>query len=338
VNSQRSYSLSSYSIVATYENDTDVTSAIIKDDDVVLGLESSRVAGPGEYQATYSFTNEDNGTHPIDGWTTVGGYTDPTIVDMLAGHSMIVDVSGSRVTHSMSSITDGYIEFWIYIDPAPVARTFFELFDHTTRVLWIRTSIAGSSVTLYVNTPSTNDALSTISVSRWYRLGLVMNTTTDCMIDDEIVRRHVPCSRTDSVTVSGSGVYLDAIGISSDGYVIGTNRLAKKQFTLSASFGFSLSIIPVIEEVVSVDLVIDCVVDDGISPYSILFVQYNGTRYKAIDLSDKIATDGTTIRLTIGQYKYFLIQPGISIIMTNDSDTMTSVTIDYLSLIVSVMI
>lgn len=338
ITTERSYSLASYNIIATYENTTDVTSLIHRNDGNSLTLQSSRVAEPFTYDATYSFTDEQNGRHAVNGWVSIGH--DPVVmgsVGSVGPHTKVLDLFNTSVSTSISPIVTGAIEFWVYINESSIENTFMELYNNYDLVVSLRTENFSTYTRLYAITETQTQPLMTIAHSLWYRMCLwVTNGIMEFVVDGE--RRGSPAmiGAVDKIIVLHQ--CFDAIGISSSGYKPGANALPVKQFLLRADFRFSLSVVQLVEEIVFVSVIVTCPSYNCSSIVSLLHISSNGETYKLIDISDAVAVDGTSFHFTVQRYKDFLIRPGISMLMIEYSDSITSIALDYLSLSVSVII
>jgi len=338
ISGQHSYSLSSYSITATYENSTDVTSLIGTSDGNVLSLESSRVAYPFTYDATFSFTDEPAGNHSVSGWETITGFDEPRVLGIVANHAKVINASGSRLSRSVQVFSTGAIEFWLYINPTEPISTFVELSSGGLDVAILKTVTVGPYRRLWLSTSSQNYTLQDdVLTSSWYRISIqLFNGIGSIIVNDVLAETNVPISSVDKMIVS-DGCF-DAIGCSSDGYKVGDNILPLKQFLLRAEFKFSLNLISFIESASSVIVSIECPSIIGGSLYSMMYIGHDSEMYKMMDISDDITMDGTRIQFTVEQYKYFLIRSGLSILMIQSGDTITSMGIDHLSILVNVMI
>lgn len=331
ISGQHSYSLSSYSITAIYQNNTDIISLIGMNDGRVLSLESSRVADPFTYNATHSFTSESTGKHSVTGWTTMSGSDDPIVINLLSNHAKVVNISNSKLSRSVQSFSTGVVEFWMYISPSSLSNTIFvNLSSDGVNIASIETK----GLKLYVSNQIIDD---TPYASVWYHFNIqIINGMADIIVNGVRVKSNIPIVSVDEISI-GNGCF-DAIGCSVDGYTVGNNILPLKQFSLRAEFIFSISLFAFIELSTSVRVSIDYHQIIGGSVYSMMYVAHGGEMYKMIDICDDIVTDGTMIYFTVGRYQSFLIQSRLSILMIQYSDFITSMNMDYLSILVNVII
>ncbi len=195
--------------------------------------------GIGVYRASYSFTDELDGTFP-SGWIDNDGTgTETTVISYLDGHRKVLDfddqsnLNYAGMYQTYSGQITGTIEFWWRID---TSASMFYLSLGTGNNIWLGFHSTGQFAWANVGWGYTN--VQAFSADIWYHHRIVWDSGTDTYdwyIDGSLVANNVAfrygltsITRTywiSSGTSTGYHTYIDAIGYSWDNdYMVGWNR------------------------------------------------------------------------------------------------------------------
>lgn len=344
VSYQRQYGLESYKITGNVVGTQNIVDTISNHDDKSLTITSDQINEAGTYAGSYSFTNESTGKHAINGWTTVPGFNDPTITDLDGGHKKVIDLNGTKIQHDcIVSGKSTSIEFWFKINSNHQDTSFFSIMNGGLTVFsLIAHNDSSKLMSLFFNQVSANNDISAVTIGQWYRSWIIIDFSSKSItfyIDDVVIPKIFNISSTSltSIVFSSSFVMIDAIGFEWDtSYTIGDNRYPLPLYSLNIAFTFSLPINPSIESVQYVTVTIDADDHGTFDLEKSLFITHDNERYSIVAISDSASNGVNGRTYKIVQYKSFLIQSGIAVVIDFLGNSVATVDIDYLTLNVEV--
>ena len=342
---QRQYGLESYKITGNVVGTQNVVDAVSIPDDNSLTVTSDQINEAGTYVGSYSFTNEINGKHSVYGWSTVSGFNDPIVIGLNDEHRKVIDINGTKINHDATvSGSSTSIELWFKVYSNHRNSSFLSIMNGASSVfsLFIGNDSSKLMSLQFNNTKTSLVDISAVNIDQWYRVWIIIDFSSrfvNFYIDDVAIPKNFDISLTSltNVVLSSSFIMIDAVGFEWDSsYTIGSNRYPLPLYSLNIAFTFSLPINPSIESVQYVDVTIKADDHGTFNLESSIFITHDDERYSIVAISDSVTTGANGRTYKIVQYKSFLIQSGIAVVIDFLGNSVATVDIDYLALNVEV--
>ncbi|KKM23200.1 hypothetical protein LCGC14_1617610, partial [marine sediment metagenome] len=251
------------------------------DDDIYAGY---NYTGIGVYRATYSFTDELDGTDPLE-WTLSEPTGTINIISDLDGHNKVVEIddTGGSAIYMYQDFTDGSqtsgtVEFWYRNDDVTDLMYFWFKVEGANK---IRIIVSGDKIQYYYGGGYNDATGGGVLDDTWYHFRIVFDCVPDTysfylngvLLDADIPFEElaVYISKLQFQTSGGATSlhYIDAIAYSWDNdYMIGWNREEYAFFgDYNSTYSFENEDIG--EEGTTIDLIDTYVEDDGFSNITI---------------------------------------------------------------------